>query len=88
MSPSFLRIDRRAGVEVMPDAQKALYVLLHSLAETGRVKVLGIYSSRNLAEAAEGQARVLPGFSEEPLGFTIELYEVDRSHWPRGFIRL
>ena len=65
-----------------------LFVLLHSLAETGRVKVVGIYSSRTLAEAAEERTRLLPGFADEPDGFSIEQYEVDRDHWPRGFVRL
>ena len=65
-----------------------LFVLLHSLPDTGRVKVIGIYSSKELAEAAEERARLLPGFAEEPDGFTIERYEVDQDHWPRGFVRL
>jgi hypothetical protein len=66
----------------------SLFALLHSLPETGRVKVIGIYSSRALAEASEARARLLPGFEEEPEGFTIERYEIDKDHWPRGFIRL
>ncbi len=65
-----------------------LYVLLHSLPETGRVKVVGIYSSRALAEEAEVRTRALPGFSEEPHGFTIDQYEVDTDHWARGFVSL
>ena len=65
-----------------------LYVLLHSLSETGRVKVVGIYSSTSLAEEAKHRAEALPGFSEEPDGFTIDPYEVDRDHWSRGFVRL
>ena len=65
-----------------------LFVLLHSLPETGRVKVVGVYSSRELAEAAEERTRLLPGFADEPDGFTIEQFEVDRDHWPRGFGRL
>ena len=65
-----------------------LYVLLHSLPETGRVKVIGIYSSRALAEEAADRARALPGFLEEPAGFTIEQYQIDKDHWPRGFVRL
>ena len=65
-----------------------LFVLLHSLPETGRVKVVGIYSSRALAEAAEERCRLLPGFADEPDGFSIEQYEVDHDHWPRGFVRL
>jgi hypothetical protein len=65
-----------------------LYVLLHSLPETGKVKVVGLYSSKALAEEAVDRAKTLPGFLEEPDGFTIEQYEVDRDHWPRGFMRL
>jgi len=65
-----------------------LYVLLHSLPETGRVKVVGIYSSKSLAEEAADRAKELPGFLEEPDGFTIEQYQIDKDHWPRGFVRL
>ena len=65
-----------------------LYVLLHSLPETGKVKVVGIYSSKALAEEAADRAKALPGFLEEPDGFTIDEYEVDIDHWPRGFVRL
>jgi len=65
-----------------------LFVLLHSLPETGRVKVVGVYSSRALAEAAVERTRLLPGFADEPDGFTIEQYEVDLDHWPRGFVRI
>ena len=65
-----------------------LFVLLHNPPETGRVKVIGIYSSRALAEAAIERARILPGFIEEPDSFTIDQYEVDKDHWPRGFVRL
>ncbi len=65
-----------------------MFVLLHSLPETGKVKVVGIYSSRLLAEEAEARTRQLPGFADEPDGFSIEQYVVDRDHWPRGFVRL
>jgi hypothetical protein len=65
-----------------------VYALLHSLPETGRVKVVGIYSSRPLAEEAEERTRALPGFCTEPEGFTIEQYQVDSDHWSRGFVRL
>jgi len=67
---------------------ESLFVLLHSLPETGRVKVVGIYSSRSLAEAALERTRLLPGFAEEPEGFSIDQYEVDKDHWSRGFVRL
>lgn len=79
--------DYRFGVGG-PKTMDPLFVLLHSLPETGKVKVIGIYSSKALAEAAEERTRVLPGFAEEPDGFTIERYEIDKDHWPRGFVRL
>jgi hypothetical protein len=65
-----------------------LHVLLHSLAESGRVKVVGIYSSRLLAKEAEERTRLLPGFADEAQGFSIDLYEIDKDHWSRGFVRL
>lgn len=65
-----------------------LHVLLHNPPDTGRVKVIGLYSSEALAEAAMERARVLPGFEDQPDCFTIERYRIDDDHWPRGFIRL
>ena len=65
-----------------------LFVLLHSLPDTGKVKVIGIYSSQEMAENALERTQVLPGFAEESEGFSIETYEVDKDHWPRGFVRL
>lgn len=65
-----------------------LFALLHSMPETGRVKLVGIYSSEELARAALERTRKLPGFSDEQDGFSIDRYEVDKDHWPRGFVRL
>ena len=66
----------------------ALFALFHDPPETGRVKVIGVYSSRELAEGAMQRARSLPGFAEDPDCFKIDEYEIDRDHWPRGFVRL
>ena len=65
-----------------------LFVLLHDPPETGRVKVVGIYSSQALAEAAIQRTRILTGFVDQPDSFTIHRYDVDKDHWPRGFIRI
>ena len=65
-----------------------LYVVLHDPPETGRTKVVGIYSSEDFALAAIERSRMLPGFAGEPDGFVIHQYEVDKDHWPRGFVRL
>jgi hypothetical protein len=65
-----------------------LFVLFHDPPETGRVKVVGIYSSTALAEAAKERAQILPGFIDRPDSFTIDRYDVDKDHWPRGFVSL
>jgi len=64
------------------------FLLLHNPPETGKVKVIGIYSSETLAEAAMQQTRVLPGFVNRPDSFTIDRYEIDEDHWTRGFVSL
>ena len=65
-----------------------LFAVFHDPATGGRVKIIGVYSSRELAEEAANRARTLPGFSEDPDCFRIDQYEIDRDHWPRGFVRL
>lgn len=65
-----------------------LFVLFHDPPETGKVKVIGIYSSQLLAEAAIERTRILPGFIDEPDSFRIDRYDIDTDHWPRGFVRL
>ncbi|HEY8505603.1 MAG TPA: hypothetical protein VIL46_13545 [Gemmataceae bacterium] len=49
-------------------------------------KLLGIYSSRELAEEALERARSLPGFRDAPDGFEIGCYTVDRVCWPEGYV--
>jgi len=65
-----------------------LYLLLHHPPETGKAKVIGVYSSVELAQEAIERTRVLPGFADEPDGFTIEPIEIDKDYWARGFVRL
>ena len=65
-----------------------MFVVLHDPPESGRVKVIGIYSSLERADAAMERARLLPGFLKEPDAFVIHRYEPDKDHWPRGFVRL
>jgi hypothetical protein len=65
-----------------------LFLLLHNPPETGKVKVIGIYSSQAVAEAAMERVRVLPGFVDQPDSFSIDRYNVDEDHWTRGFVRL
>jgi hypothetical protein len=65
-----------------------LFVVLHSPPDTGKVKVIGIYSSEPKAQEAAQRAQALPGFLEDPHSFTVHRYEIDEDHWPRGFVRL
>jgi hypothetical protein len=65
-----------------------MFVVLHDPPESGRVKVIGVYSSEELAAAAVERSRALPGFAKEPDDFVIHRYELDKDHWPRGFVRL
>lgn len=49
------------------------------------VKLLGVFSSRAGADARIDQARLEPGFRDEPDCFIVDRYEVDRPTWTDGF---
>jgi hypothetical protein len=79
-----------------------VYVVLHSYEDERpgeHVKMIGVYSTRNLAEAAVERLRVQPGFKDYPLlvdptseqsdnGFHIDEYVVDCDYWTEGFVRI
>jgi hypothetical protein len=50
------------------------------------VKLLGVYSSEQMAAEAKERAIGLPGFRDAPDGFDIDCYRVDRDEWTEGFI--
>ena len=50
------------------------------------VKLLGVYSSRDKAEAAMARLRRLPGFADAPDGFHVDEYRVDQDHWAEGYV--
>jgi hypothetical protein len=52
------------------------------------VKLLGVYSSLEFAEAAVERYKNLPGFVEHQEGFDISGYELDEDHWTEGFVDL
>ena len=49
------------------------------------VKLLGVYSSRQQAEARINTARHAPGFADEPECFMVGEYVVDQDEWIEGF---
>jgi len=50
------------------------------------VKLIGVYSSRGLAENALEKMSKVAGFKDQPEGFEISEYSVDKDHWTSGFI--
>ncbi|MBR1898369.1 MAG: hypothetical protein IJ825_05760 [Oscillospiraceae bacterium] len=59
--------------------------LLDAAADVYETKTLGIYSTRDKAEAAVTRYRQLEGFCNHPEDFYIDGYEVDEDNWTEGF---
>lgn len=53
---------------------------------TEDVKFIGVYSSREAAQAAVKRLCRAPGFVETPEGFSIDEYQLDQDHWAEGYI--
>ena len=69
----------------------SVYLLQHARPSPNgheEVKLIGIYSSRQRAEAAIERLRSQPGFAGIPDGFTLDEYDLDRDHWAEGFVTL
>jgi hypothetical protein len=68
-----------------------VYVLQHvheSADGAEDVKLIGVYSSRENAQAAVARLRQVPGFSDDPTGFHIDEYSIDRDQWAEGYSTL
>jgi hypothetical protein len=48
-------------------------------------RIIGIYSSRELAAEAVSRLQLAPGFRDSPSGFSIDEYEKNADHWLDGF---
>ena len=59
---------------------------VHSLDDGAEdVKLIGVYSSRENAQAAIARLGQVAGFSEAPGGFHIDEYQVDKDQWVEGY---
>ena len=68
-----------------------VYVLqhIHSVDDgADDVKFIGVYSSREKAQAAIIRLSLAPGFAEAPEGFHIDEYQVDKDQWVEGYVTL
>ncbi len=50
------------------------------------VKLIGVYSSRESAQAAVARLGRLPGFADAPNGFHVDEYRVDQDQWAEGYV--
>jgi len=52
---------------------------------TEDVKLIGVYSTEERANAAVGRLKDQPGFRDAPKGFSVDRYPMDKDHWLGGF---
>jgi len=52
------------------------------------VKFIGVFSSREKAQAAIARLSQAPGFSDALTGFHIDEYQIDKDHWVEGYSTL
>jgi len=50
------------------------------------VKMLGVYSSLEQAEAAIERLKAKPGFSDTPEGFIVDRYVMNEDCWTEGYV--
>ena len=61
---------------------------VHKQGFVGRevTRIIGIYSSRELAEEAVSRLQLAAGFRDSLSGFSIDEYEKNADHWVDGFV--
>jgi len=64
-----------------------VYLLQHNYEVDGSdyTKIIGIYSTREKAEAVKEHYSSLRGFKRYPESFFIDVYVIDKNHWVEGF---
>jgi len=65
-----------------------VYILWHSYEDDEHEdsKLIGVYSSHELAESAKQNVIKQPGFHIYPNGFIIDKYEINQDNWTEGFV--
>jgi len=68
----------------------SVFVLQHSYqlndeSSSEETKLIGIYSTRAIAEMAIERLKKQPGFKDLPEYFSIEEYQIDQDNWTEGF---
>ena len=68
-----------------------VYLLWHThfseeLSAGEDIKLIGVYSTREKAEAAQSRSELLDGFRDSIEGFEISCNRLDHDEWASGFI--
>ena len=68
-------------------AKRTVFVLQHEYEQWGRDSsfFVGVYETREEADAAMMRIRTKPGFRNWPDGFTVDEYALGEDHWTEGF---
>lgn len=61
--------------------KQTVFVLQYTTDKDTESKLLGVYGSRDSANAAIGRYRQLEGFAQYPDGFHLDQYELDKDDW-------
>lgn len=66
---------------------EGVYVLQHSYELDGcdETKFIGVYRTREAAEATIARLLKQPGFCDHPDAFSTDLYALDEDNWTEGF---
>lgn len=69
---------------------KYVYLLwhTHTLDDEEDQKLIGIYSSQELASRKITEYQTITGFKDFPNSFEIAKYQIDKDYWQEGFITL
>jgi hypothetical protein len=70
---------------------KTVFLVQHSyeVGEDGgydETKLIGIYSSLEIAESVVERYKTLQGFRDDLDAFYIDEYEIDKDYWNEGFV--
>jgi hypothetical protein len=66
------------------------FVVFHEYEDDNgeQTKFIGIYTTKEKAEAAVDSLRKMPGFADYPRDFSIEFHIFDRAGWTEGFVHV
>ena len=67
---------------------KYVYIVYHLNKKNDDLKEIGVFASLVGANKVIEKYRQYEGFSEQPLGFFIDRYEVNKMYWQDGYFKL